>query len=297
MKVHGAQQEEIEQLIASWLAKFSNSTIRSYRADIGAFASWLDPTGSPATAIARLLQQDHASANATLLAYLDAMRRRAVPLSPMTLSRRVSALRSLADYAKRIGATTIELELTTTFARSRADLKLAPHLGSDVADKVIAHLEALAQHEDLGLRRHARRDLVIARLLWDARLRRHELVRITMPDDVDVDAKTIRIAVAGDVVTLSAEGWHALERWLELRGEHRGPLVGPLDRRAGSRELARLNVRSLNKILQRLAHAAGVGLVRPIDLHRGTRRRAMPMQYPSPAEQATITQDEGRDHP
>jgi integrase/recombinase XerC len=87
---------ETERLIERWREGRSPQTLRAYSNDLRHFAGWL----STAQAVMALLGKPQGEANEIVRAYRSAMSDQG--LSPGTINRRLSALRSLVALGRRL---------------------------------------------------------------------------------------------------------------------------------------------------------------------------------------------------
>lgn len=211
-----------DDLVSLWLAGRSKSTVRAYAADLRALAAWMGAP-SPADAARRLLMNGPGSANATVTAWRGAMLD--AGLSPATIRRRISAVRSLVAIARRVGLVVWALDVDSVKHRAYRDTRGPGRVA------VLAMVEAAA---DAG---HVR-DAAVLRMLFNPALRRGELVRLDV-DDVDLVNDRVRVVGKGQReprwVTMPPETARALRSWLGRRGTQPGPLF--VSERSGARLL------------------------------------------------------------
>ena len=272
-----------DELLRAWLCDKSRATLRNYRADLEDYRRFCGAS-TAAIAVALLVSMPHGEANQQALAYKGHLLERPVwrsahardagrepdrmGVAPSTVNRRLAALRSVCSLARRFGYMTWKLEVDSmrvtpyrdTKGVHRDDVKaLLAHLG-DEAERAGAEADGLT-------RALALRDVCIVRFLMDHALRREELVTLTWPGDIDLRHNRMWLLGKGsehetqkDEFPLSAPALEALHAWLRERGDQQGPLFGSASNRALGQ---RLTVRGLNKVLVRIAAAAGCGHIRP----------------------------------
>jgi len=102
-------------------------------------------------------------------------------------------------------------------------------------------------------------------------LRRSECVGLTLEDFAPLEDRRMRVLRKGgdvDVVTLTAQTFRVLERWLVVRGDWPGPLLCPISQR-GHVIARRMSPDSLFRILRKKVDALGIQRVSPHDLRAG----------------------------
>jgi integrase/recombinase XerC len=237
-----AAPSSAEAVLASWLATKDPKTVAAYRRDLATFAAYLAPH-----TFAAFCATDAGTAHAVALAYRSHLL--ASGLSPATVNRRLSAVRSVLAYARMVGLVAWRLEVPGVEGATLRDTR-----GPGAAG--VARMLAAA-----GTTPKARRDVALLRLLFDLGLRREEVVTLDLAHleagGVWVLGKKRRDR---ERLTLPAPTRAALEAWLVDRGDAPGPLFTNLDR-AGKGE--RLTGRSVARVVNALAIAAGVGHVAP----------------------------------
>lgn len=237
-------------LLAVWFAGKSAHTVGAYRGDLEAFAAWA-AAPSVGAAVDAFLALDHGNANAAALTYRGAMVDGG--LSPATVNRRLSALRSVVQLARMIGRVSWTLEVPNVEAVKYRDTRGPGVSGFRAMLAAVAH----------GTDAKSRRDHALLRVLFDMGLRREEAVSC---DLAHYDRTTGTLSILGkrrrerELLTIPAPTRAALDAWIAVRGEAGGPLFVPLSR-AGIGE--RLTGRSVARIVADVATRAGVGHVRP----------------------------------
>lgn len=280
-----SESDELRALLLGWLAAKKEATQRTYRFDLADFARWWQKPGIDEALLA-LFRQSAPAANAIVLQYRQDMLQRPtwssmakrasgeppdrVGLSPATVNRRLSALRSISTIAKIAGA--FDGEILIKGIKSRA-YRNTEGVGADGYQRIISHLDELVkrfsddQPSGYGWAAWPRalRDRAIFRLLHDAGLRRAELVRLR-ECDVFADRQAILLHPKGPVGEtldweLGDDAWGALEGWLSWRGGERGPLFHAVHRG----KLRALDLSTVNRIIRARGDEVGL-VVRPHDL-------------------------------
>lgn len=249
-----AAPSTLETLARDFLAARSPATLRSYASALQQFARWL---GAPSVGDAArdLIERGPAGANAVAAAYRAAMLERGHASG--TVAQRLSSLRSLVRFARRLGLISWHLEVDPVRVRTYRDTR-GPGLAG-----VQAILDA-TRPADRPLRPRDLRDRALVRLLFDAGLRRQEVQTLDV-EHVDLAAARVSVLQKGD----RERGWidlapvtvAAVADWIEARGRAPGPLF--VRERSGHLEMTRLSLCGVNAITTRLGIAAGVPGARP----------------------------------
>jgi integrase/recombinase XerC len=116
---------DADRLIERWREGRSKQTLRAYSNDLRHFSDWLGEflgplTLSTAQAVTTLLTQSQGEANEIVRAYRSAMIERG--LSPSTINRRLSALRSLVALGNELGFVTFDLATRNVRAEAYRDM-------------------------------------------------------------------------------------------------------------------------------------------------------------------------------
>ncbi len=249
-------------LLDDWLAGKAGPTQLAYRSDIrllgcftGLDAEALDENDEidelllEELTVAGLLT-DAQSARETLVQWRSAMLRR--KLSPHSVNRRLSTVRSLIAHAFEAGKIGWEARVKAAKAKARALLPPAP---GDTFDDVIAELNSAAEDDPL-----AARDLCILLLMHDTGLRRGSVV--------SMDVEHVRLGKAGGTImfkeknkgdeyqsrTINERQAIALDLWLQHRGRNPGALFTSIAGERG-RPSAGLSADTINDI----SHGYGLG--------------------------------------
>jgi len=235
--------------------KRSPNTRRAYRADLGDF---FDGEPTPEV-VRRFLSQDAGSMAYTLNAYkADLLDRR---LSEATVNRRLSAVKALINYARRVGACEVD-------PRGLVDSEKVRQY-RDTTGVGVAEMRRLLDLPDTSTVK-GKRDAAILRLLWENGLRRAELCALDVPDFWLTEGKLyIRGKGRGtqkEPVTLSEKATSAIHEYLQATGrpsDTDGPLFLNCDRRGGG---DRLTSEGLYKIVADYGKRAGIA--RRLSPHR-----------------------------
>ena len=176
---------DAERLVRIFLSNKSERTIAAYRKDLADFARFLGiEDGNLDHAARRFLSNGRGGANALAAEYREQMESRR--LSPATINRRLSALRSMVEQAATLGLVSWELKIKGPKSRSYRDTA-GP--GTRNVRRMLGLVQA--RHDKKGVR-----DFAILRLLYDLALRRGEVVSLDL-EDLDLEAKTIKILGKG----------------------------------------------------------------------------------------------------
>ncbi|MFW6264136.1 MAG: tyrosine-type recombinase/integrase [Cyanobacteriota bacterium] len=179
-------------------------------------------------------------------------------LSPATINVRLSAVKSLVNYARKVGR--CEYSLSDV-----EGLRVQIYRDTSGVDKE-QFRSMLAQLDRTTLK--GKRDYALLRLLWDNALRRNEISQ-TNVEDFDGDQGQLWIQGKGsqqkELVDLSAQAVEAINLWMQTRGEvKRGkPLFITLDRATRG---TRLGGNAIYQVVRQLAKSAGIR--KPISPHR-----------------------------
>ena len=249
----------------------SPHTLKAYRVDLGQFAgflaAWLegrdvDYRGQDGR-LRRRRQTDNDGApdsngpgsidpheidTAAVRAW--AARMHAAGLSPVTMSRKLAALRSFCAQLCRTGA------LQTNPARAVHNPKTPRKLPRFLSEPEIASLLEAPDDSPLG-----RRDRAVLELLYATGLRASELTGLNL-DSLDLEVRTLRVVGKGRkerVVPFGMPAMRAVREWLKVRDEWPKPVLTATDDRAlfltpTGRRLSNDGLRRL--LAQRLRQAA-----------------------------------------
>ena len=218
----------------------SEATQRAYRADLGAFADWLDSRGLDLDAVdARVLSD-----------YVGELGRGRARLAPASISRRLAAIRSCLRFS--LGPASVP------------DAALSPGRPRRLPDAPkAAEIEALLELAD-GDSPLALRNRALLELLYSCGLRSAEVVGLDLAD-VDFERETVHVRGKGRkerVVPLGEEAAHHVARYLrDGRPELARGAVDALFLSARGRRLDTSTVRRLLRHPHRLRHAFATHLL------------------------------------
>jgi integrase/recombinase XerC len=163
-------------------------------------------------------------ANGVALAYRGHLTERG--LSPATIARRLSALKSAVRLARQLGRVAWSLEIEAPKVQSYRDTAGPGRSGWRAM---------LDRAKEAATTPRGRRDLALVRLLHDCALRRAEAIGLDL-DHVDLERGVIQVLGKGKTqrvpITLPPPTRAALADWIAARGEEPGPLFLRLDRGA-----------------------------------------------------------------
>ncbi len=241
-----AWRSKYEALLQSFLASMTPRTQAAYRQDLTDFARFI--IAADVVHAARLLLScGSGSANSLALEYRTRLVERG--LSPATINRRLSALRSLVRLANTLGLVSWSLSVKGVRTQALRDTR-GPQL-----EGFRQLLKAAASQP----RTKAVRDTAILRLLHDLALRRGEVVGLNF-ESLDLTGDRLFIVGKGRTepapLSLPPQTKSTLLDWLAVRGTDPGPLFNSLDRaRKGS---GGLSGSGIHAIVKRLGSKAGV---------------------------------------
>ncbi len=229
--------------------KRSESTRKAYRKDLMDFFRFAASSEPTPELIEEFLALPQQSALAIGMSYKESLRARG--LAEATINRRLSAIKSLVSFARKLGRTTLNLQ----------DLK---------GDKVVPYRDTTGvSPKDYRKILDApnpttvkgKRDRAILRLLWDNALRRGEAAACNV-GDFDRGGTRLRIFGKGrgtqaEWVDLAEPTVEAIDRWLESRGypPENSPLFVNLD---PANKGTRLSATSIYNLVNRAAKDAGI---------------------------------------
>jgi integrase/recombinase XerC len=235
------------QLVQSFRERYRASTLKAYEQDLLRLRKWLGAPSVEALAEA-LIKRGSTKANMLVLAWRQYMIDQ--DLSASTINRRLAAIKALVRLANVLGIADWSLSVPGMKAKSYKDTS-GP--GLEVVKKMIAILDS-----DPNTPSKKRSQAMIS-LLFDLALRRSEVAGVDMKD-VDLERKRLLIKGKGhdekdEFVTLPDRAVTALKEWIEVRGDHKGPMFLNFDP-AGKGD-GRLSCRSINRIVGKLGARAG----------------------------------------
>lgn len=211
----------IEELLQAFLSGKSAKTLRAYTADLRSFAEYMD-VASIEDAARLLIGNGHGQANLTAIRFKDFMMSQR--LSPATINRRLSALRSLMMLAKTLGTVDWSLQVPSMKSASFRDTR---GVGIDGVKRLLSAARSQRNPAKVA------RDCAIIRLLFDLALRRSEVAGLNV---TDLDLAGSRVMVLGkgrterEPMTLPDPTRDALQIWMNYRGSDDGALFHNVDR-------------------------------------------------------------------
>lgn len=242
------RREPGRELMDAWLGGRSPLTVEAYRRDLLDFTAYLG-ADSPERATEILLGAGGGQANLVALRYRAALLERG--LSPATINRKLSALRSLVKVGRTIGIVDFALDVENVRSESYRDTK-----GPGVAG-YRAMLDALSVRQDSK----GARDRAMLHLLFDLGLRRAEVVSLDL-EHLDIAGESVSIMGKGRreriSLTLPEPTCEALAEWISFRGEEDGPLFTSLGK--GGAPGGRLTGRGLHKIVAAIGAQVGLSV-------------------------------------
>jgi len=238
---------DAERLVKIFLSNKSEKTVTAYRKDLSDFALFLGIQDGNLDRAARLfLSSGRGGANALAAEYREQMESR--KLSPATINRRLSALRSMVEQAATIALVNWDLKIKGPKSRSYRD---TAEPGTRNVRRMLDLVQA--RQDKKGVR-----DFAILRLLYDLALRRGEVVSLDL-EDLDLEAKTIKILGKGrsekESLTVPDPTANALRAWVDVRGTQAGSLFVNFDR-AGKGQ--RLTGTGVYQIVRRVGQELGI---------------------------------------
>jgi integrase/recombinase XerC len=235
------------RLVAAFLAGRKPETIKAYRADLEDFQAFVQsPTLDQAASL--LLARGQGEANALALAYRNHLMDRG--LAAISITRRLTALRSMIKLARTLGLVPWTLEIQGMKTEGYRDTRGPGRNGFRAILEV------------LGGRANAKtlRDRAILRCLFDLGLRRKEIITLDLAD-LDRQAGTLAVLGKGRTekctLTLPPQTQQAIDAWIGARGEEPGPLFLTMNR-ANQGEILRLTAAGLYGMVRELGRKAGL---------------------------------------
>ena len=240
-----------QELLTDFLGDLTANTRRAYDGDLRDFARSLG-LNSPWAGVAVLLSKGAGEANRLALRYKIDMFGRG--LKPNTVRRRLAALRSVVNLARRLGRIPWVLDCPGPRAEVYKDTR-GPGAGWKDMRKVAAADAATGKAL-------AVRDRAMVRVCHDLGLRVAELLSLDL-EHVEFSGGETSVWVLGkgrkerERLTVPENTALPLAAWLAVRGLEAGPLFVRLDR-AGKGNKGRLTSRSAARTVGALAVKAGI---------------------------------------
>lgn len=229
--------------------KRSVNTRRAYEKDLTDFFVTITGMSPTPTLVNEFLQLRRYDAMAIVLNYKAQLVEKG--LKEATINRRLAAIKSLVNYARKVGKCDWSLQDVKTE-------KVKPYRDTTgISPDAFKQMLAIPDRNTLK----GKRDYALLRLLWDNALRRGEVAQANIKD-LDLDAKTLWIVGKGrgtqkEAITLSLPTLKALQAWLIARRETdiKQPLFIALDHASYGH---RLTGTAIYKLVRAYAEAAGI---------------------------------------
>lgn len=239
-----------QDIIAGLIAdKRSAATKREYEKDLRNFFFTIYNQDLNQALVSSFLSLDQMKANGIVLKYKAALMSNG--LKEATINRRLSAIKSLAAYARKIGVSTLN------FSDIQGE-KVATYRDTSGID-TLQMGKVLRVPDQSTLK--GKRDYSILRLLWENALRRGEIINANI-SDFNPQEQTLYILGKGkgtqkQAIDLSEETTQAIYSWLSERGETdlNAPLFVSLDNFSKGH---RLTGYGIYKIVQDITQKAGI---------------------------------------
>ena len=249
INTHYPLKTEVDVLAALLADKRSENTKRAYAQDLqDFFLITVEQQPTPAL-VSQFLQLGRFEAISLVLRYKATLIERG--LAESTVNRRLAAIKSLVNYARRVGKCDWSLQdIQGEKVKSYRD---TTGVDRDTYRRVLS----IPDRDTLK----GKRDYALLRLLWENALRRGEVVKADV-GDFDYEGRSLMIYGKGQGtqatgVSLSVPTVEALMQWLQARGnpERDQPLFTALDRACYGH---RLTGTGLYKLVQKICHKAGI---------------------------------------
>lgn len=240
------QKEQANLLIETFLSSQGLATREAYKRDLECFNEFLFQKFQ-LQSVVELIQLNGGEINFLALQYRDDLCAR--KLSPATINRRLGALRSLFKLARLLGFTMAKIEISNIRSQSYRDTR-GPGLPAFKRMMSAASRQSSVK---------AARDRAILRLLFDLALRASELVELDI-EHLEFEHKRISIKGKGrterEYLTLSQTTVDAVSDWIQIRGDHPGPLFFNLIR--DQRKRKRLTRVGLYELIRSLGEEVNI---------------------------------------
>jgi integrase/recombinase XerC len=231
-------------IISLFLAGRNESTLAAYQTDLNDFASFLElPDSRQAAQV--FLSRGSGHANRLALEYKNALSAR--ELSPASVNRKLSTLRSLTKLARIIGLIEWHLEVENVKCEAYRDTRGPTESGFK---RILRQSEQRTDPKGI-------RDQATLCLLHDVAMRRGELVSLDL-QDVDVYNRTIAVRGKGrrekSRMSLPERTMGVVSAWIQIRGDEPGPLFTNMSRDKNVRG-SRLTSTAVYQIVQKFGQA------------------------------------------
>nr|WP_228035217.1 tyrosine-type recombinase/integrase [Oculatella sp. LEGE 06141] len=232
--------------------KRSLETKRAYRRDLNDFFHVISDRDPTPQLVSEFLRLERFTAIGLVLNYKSHLIQRG--LKEATVNRRLAAIRSLVQFAQKIGKCEWSLEEVQ-------GEKVQVYRDTSGVDQA-QYRKLLAVPDRATLK--GKRDYAILRLLWDNALRRGEVSKCDR-GDFDPDARKLKVLGKGrgtqaQTIDLSSKSTEAIAAWMLAQGTGLAtdPLFIALDRVSYGH---RLSGNAIYKLVRETAEAAGINKV------------------------------------
>ncbi len=239
-------------ILAELLAdKRSVNTRRAYAKDLKDFFLAVTAQEPDPTLVAQFLQLDRFSAIALVLQYKAQLIDK--ELKEATINRRLAAIKSLVNFARKVGK--CEWSLEDVKGEKIQAYRDTTGINADTFKRILAIPDCSTLK--------GKRDYAILRLLWECCLRRAEVSQCNVKD-LDLESNRLWILGKGKgsqktAISLSSKTVAALQDWLlertDVKSDRSSPLFISLDRASYGH---RLSTTSIYKLVDAAAVAAGI---------------------------------------
>jgi len=195
------------EVVSAFLGGRNKNTLAAYRADLEAFAEFVEATTIP-EAIGKLLGAGQGNANLLVLKYKNAMKEHG--LQPTTANRRLSSIRAVVKMARMLGHVPWSIDVQNERVESEGNVK---GVGTPGVNAILTDLRKRSRPIDM-------RNVAILRLFYDIGLRCSELIGIDL-DDLHLDTSEVSILGKGrtrkERLTLPEPTMEAIKDWIAVR--------------------------------------------------------------------------------
>ena len=251
-------------LAGTFFGQLTLETRKQYSYSLRSFGEWLGTGDDVALTAARLCEMSEGEGNITLMQYCEA---KFAKLRPSTQNGRLQGVRSLMRLACMVGLATWKPGIPRKKVEKMRDTR------GPGREKVIQLIAAESEKKT----RAGARNVALIRLNYDLALRRTSILSIDLKD-WERKSRCIWVTTKGRVEPrrkdLPDATQAALERWVEIRGNHPGPLFCRIRRGDKLEVLSRLSADGYYRVLKTLACSIHVAGDRPVKPH-GIRHSAI----------------------
>lgn len=199
----------IQDVVETFLSRYSEDTLRAYRADLQRFASFMSEANA-VSALERLMGESPGMANLIVERYKSLLMDS--NLSPNTINRRLASVRSVIKLGRKLGKINWTLEVAN----------VPVEIIRVVSGPTVAEIKRLMGCADRS------RDRAIMSLFWPCLLRRSEIAGIEMNDLRDLGKNTVWIQRKGrrqkEPLGIPSQVTELIWLYVKERGDHSGSL-------------------------------------------------------------------------